>query len=121
VLDTTCQNCHGVQGTNWSDVDITNETYMKHASRDKGKESRGSRQMMDKAEMEVNGGSVFMNAGSNQEQDNGNGGLCLTCHGADGNNVSCTEGKWLDHLTMGRVSAPVFKSVSEFQTGGTCW
>lgn len=118
VLDTTCQNCHGVQGTNWSDVNINNETYMKHASRGN---PRGSRQMMDKAEMEVNGGFVFLNAGSNPTRDNGNGGLCLTCHGADGNNVSCAEGNWLDHLTEGRVSTAVFERVSEFQTGGNCW
>lgn len=119
VLDTTCQNCHGVQGTNWSDVNINNETYMKHASREN---PRGSRQMMDKAEMEVNGGLVFLNAGSNPPtRDNGNGGLCLTCHGADGDNVSCTEGNWLDHLTEGRVSTAVFERVSEFQTGGNCW
>jgi hypothetical protein len=118
VLDTTCQNCHGVQGTNWSQVSITNQTYLQHASRSS---ARGSRNMMDKAEMAVNGGSVFMNAGSNATQDNGNGGLCVGCHGADGNNVSCTNGTWLDHLTLGRVSAPVFEKVSTFQTGGTCW
>jgi len=121
VLDTTCQNCHGVQGDNWSDVAIDNETYMKHASRDDGTKPRGSRQMMDKAEMEVNGGSVFMNAGSNPTMDNGNGGLCLACHGEAGHKVSCSDGDWLDHLTQGRVSAPVFELVSKFQTGGTCW
>jgi hypothetical protein len=119
VLDTTCQNCHGPQGgANWSDVNIDNEEYMEHASRNN---PRGSRNMMDKAEMELNGGSVFMNAGSNQAQNNGNGGLCLACHGAEGSNVSCNDSEWLDHLTEGRVSAPVFEMVSEFRTGGTCW
>ena len=78
--------------------------------------------MMDKAEMEVNGGSVFMNAGSNQNQDNGNGGICLACHGKEGSEVSCSDGEWLNHLTEGRVSAPVFEKVSEFWNGGaTCW
>jgi cytochrome c5 len=118
VLDTTCQNCHGVQGANWADVNINNSTYMQHASRGN---PRGSRQMMDKAEMEVNGGSVFMNAGTNPTQDNGSGGICTACHGNEGANVSCTDGQWLNHLTLGRVSAPVFEKVSVFRTGGTCW
>ena len=128
VLNTTCQNCHGVNGGNtvdpnsvpadWSDVSINGETFLKHASHEN---PRGSRNMMDKAEMEVNGGIVFMNAGSNQTQDNGSGGLCLACHGSEGAKVSCNDGEWLDHLTEGRVSAPVFEKVSEFRTGGTCW
>ena len=118
VLDTTCQNCHGVQGTNWTDVNIGNETYMRHAMRGN---PRGSRQMMDKAEMEVNGGSVFTDTGTGQPGTDGNGGLCTTCHGSEGNNVSCTDGTWLNHLTEGRVSALVFENVSVNRTGVTCW
>jgi mono/diheme cytochrome c family protein len=118
VLDTTCQNCHGVQGANWADINISNSTYMQHASRNN---ARGSRNMMDKAEMEVNGGSVFMNAGSNATQDNGNAGICVACHGVEGANVSCNDNQWLDHLSLGRVSAPVFEKVSVFRTGATCW
>ena len=91
---------------------------MEHASRGS---PRGSRQMMDKAEMEVNGGSVFMDTGTGAPGTDGDGGLCTACHGSDGNNVSCTNGQWLDHLTEGRVSAPVFEKVSVNQTGGTCW
>jgi cytochrome c553 len=127
VLNTTCQNCHGPNRDNnvadpnsvpadWPDVRIGSSDYLRHVG------SEGvSRQMMDKAEMEVNGGSVFMNAGSNPTMDNGNGGLCLACHGEAGHKVSCSDGDWLDHLTQGRVSAPVFELVSKFQTGGTCW
>jgi cytochrome c553 len=78
--------------------------------------------MMDKAEMAVNGGSVFMNAGNNPTQDNGNAGICVACHNARGNSSSCTNGQWLNHLTLGRVSAPVFEKVSAFwNAGNTCW
>jgi hypothetical protein len=130
VLNTTCQNCHGVNGGNtqnpnstpadWTSVNITDRTFMQHASRSNG--ARGSRQMMDKAEMAVNGGSVFMNAGNNPNQDNGNAGICVACHTARGSSSSCTNGQWLNHLTLGRVSAPVFEKVSAFwNTGNTCW
>ena len=120
VLDTTCQNCHGPQnnaGVIWGDVNIGNQTYLQHASRNN---PRGSRNMMDKAEMEVNGGSVFLDTGAN-----GNGGLCVGCHSVyDGGNVadiSCGNGNWLDHLTDGRTSAAAFEKVSTEVTGGTCW
>jgi hypothetical protein len=130
VLNTTCQNCHGVNGGNtqnpnstpaqWTSVSISDRTFMQHASRSNG--ARGSRQMMDKAEMAVNGGSVFMNAGNNPNQDNGNAGICVACHTARGSSASCSNGTWLDHLTQGRVSAPVFEKVSAFwNTGNTCW
>ncbi len=126
VLNTTCQNCHGVnsEGGNpnpdsvpadWTNVNIGNDKFMEHAER-----GRGSRQMMDKAEMEVNGGSVFMDTGTD-----GNGGLCVACHnpydGKGVNAVSCVNGEWLNHLTEGRASAPAFEKVSTEVTGGTCW
>ena len=110
VLDTTCQNCHGVQGTNWSEVNIDNGTYMEHASRNN---PRGSRQMMDKAEIELTG-AVFTST-------DGSDGACLGCHGDESGNVSCTNGEWLNHLTEGRVAAEAFEHASTAQTGGTCW
>jgi cytochrome c553 len=116
VLDTTCQNCHGVQGANWSDVGPNNETYMRHAMRNP---PRGSRQMMDKAETELFGAPIS-NAGNNATQDNGTGGMCGTCHGNEGGNVSCTDNTWLDHLTEGRISEEAFVKVSLFRTGSTC-
>ncbi len=76
--------------------------------------------MMDKAEMAVNGGSVFLDTGVN-----GNGGLCVACHNVydngNVNDVSCNNGNWLDHLTDGRTSAAAFEQVSTEVTGGTCW
>jgi len=110
VLDTTCQNCHGVQGTNWSQVNVNNGTYMNHAARGN---PRGSRNMMDKAEIELTG-AVFSST-------DGSDGACLGCHGDDSNNVSCTNGQWLDHMTLGRVAASTFEHVSVQQTGGSCW
>ena len=108
VLDTTCQNCHGVQGDNWSDVLQMESDYLKHAM-----QGRASRQMMDKAEIELTG-AVFTSA-------NGSSGVCLGCHGNEGNEVSCNDGEWLDHLTEGRVSPVTFEDVSIARTGGTCW
>jgi len=114
-LDDTCQTCHGVQGPNWGDVDPNDETYMSHAMDD-----RGSRQMMDKAETALFG-APFSDAGNNPTNDNGTGGICGTCHGNEGNKVSCNDGEWLDHLVEGRVTASAFEAVSVFRTGATCW
>jgi len=117
VLDSTCQTCHIPQGGNdWSDVGINNETYMEHAM-----DNRGSRQMMDKAETELFGGPLS-DAGNNPTNDNGtgNGTICEACHGNEGNNVSCTDQEWLQHLTEGRVTESAWEAVSLFRTGSTC-
>lgn len=116
VLETTCQNCHGVQGTNWSSVSFNNGTYMRHAMRNP---PRGSRQMMDKAETQLFGAPIS-NAGNNATQDNGVGGMCGTCHGDRSGQVACTNNTWLNHLTQGRVTAAAFEKVSLFRTGTTC-
>jgi cytochrome c553 len=115
VLDTTCQNCHGVQGSNWSQVSPNNETYMRHAMRNP---PRGSRQMMDKAEMEVNGGVVFGfnpdgTANNAQRQT-----ACSTCHGQELGQQSCNN-TWRNHLTQGRVSQALWEAVSPVSADGT--
>ncbi|RKZ69885.1 MAG: hypothetical protein DRQ44_02265, partial [Gammaproteobacteria bacterium] len=117
VLDTTCQTCHGVQGgNNWSDMgSFTNpdKKFMEHAM-----DGRGSRTMMDKAEIE--------RWGAAQTTTDGSDGVCVACHdpfddkGASA--VSCSNGEWLDHLTEGRSSADAFEIASRAQNGGlSCW
>ena len=80
VLNTTCQNCHGVNGdfgssvvdTNstpaqWTKVASHTETFLKHSMN-----GFTSRQMMDKAETLVNGSVTGTTDGSD--------GVCLGCH-----------------------------------------
>jgi cytochrome c553 len=116
VLATTCQNCHGVQGANWADVGPGNGTYLRHAMRNP---PRGSRQMMDKAEIELFG--AVLTTTPNGAGQLGTNGVCTGCHGNEGGSVSCTNNTWLNHLTQGRVSASVFEAVSLNRTGSTCW
>ena len=111
VLDTTCQNCHGVQGTNWSDMGSYNnpdEKFVEHTM-----DGRGSRQMQDKAEIE-RWGAVLTSS-------NGADGVCTECHGNEANNVSCNDSEWQSHLTEGRVAAETFEKISTVLTGDTCW
>jgi hypothetical protein len=111
VLETTCLNCHGVQGDNWDDAGTFNnpdDKFLEHPM-----DGRGSRQMLDKAEIELWGAA--------QTSTDGSDGVCDVCHGDKAEDVSCNDGEWLDHLTEGRVSSPVFEKVSEILTGGTCW
>jgi hypothetical protein len=116
VLDTTCQNCHGQQpNASWSQVSPNNETYMRHAMRNP---PRGSRQMMDKAEMEVNGGVVFGfnpdgTANNAQRQT-----ACSTCHGQELGSQSCNN-TWRNHLTQGRVSQALWEAVSPVSADGS--
>jgi mono/diheme cytochrome c family protein len=117
VLNTTCQNCHGVNGSSsdpdtnsvpadWTAVADNDSTYLQHA--DIGLTSR---QMMDKAETLVNG-SVY---GSTDGSD----GVCLGCHVNRSTDVACNAG-WREHLTQGRVAESVWEQVSITRTGGTC-
>ncbi len=111
VLDTTCQNCHGVQGTNWSDMgSYTNPDgkFVEHAM-----DGRGSRQMQDKAEIERWGAVLTSSNGAN--------GVCTDCHGNEASNVSCNDSEWQLHLTEGRVAAETFEKISTILTGGSCW
>ncbi len=136
VLNSTCQTCHGVNESNtydlnsvpadWDKVNINNDKFLEHASRTGG--SRGSRNMMDKAEMEVNNGSVFLDTGTGAPGTDGDGGLCVTCHNGNGAQAqngaqaTCDNPDWLEHLSFGRVSAPAFEQVSvNRNNGNTCW
>jgi len=118
VLNTTCQNCHGVNGDFFSDPD-TNSTpadwgavashepeFLMHADGE-----FTSRQMMDKAEILVSG-SVY---GSTDGSD----GVCLGCHEDNSADVACNS-EWREHLTRGRVAESVWEQVSTSRTGGTC-
>ena len=80
VLNTTCKNCHGVDGdfdsnavdTNstpaqWTKVASHTETFLKHSMN-----GFTSRQMMDKAETLVNGSVAGTTDGSD--------GVCTGCH-----------------------------------------
>ena len=132
VLNTTCQNCHGVNGVfgstavntsstpaQWTKVASHTEVFLKHAMN-----GFTSRQMMDKAEKLVNGAVT-------QPAD----GLCTACHevldensgtydhtatlNAEGCNLD-NEPTWMEHLTQGRVAESVWEEVSNAQTGTNC-
>jgi hypothetical protein len=73
-----------------------------------------SRQMIDKAEMLVNGAVSGTTDGSD--------GVCVGCHvdyTGGGTSLNCTNG-WRKHVTQGRVAESVFVQVSEGITGTTC-
>jgi hypothetical protein len=111
VLDTTCLNCHGVQGDNWSK--IVNEpsgTWLRHAM-----DGRTSREMMDKAQIEKLG-HVY-------GEQNTRTTVCEGCHGDEWNSVSCSgedSTEWRQHLTQGRVSQSIWEYVTKQRTGSTC-
>ena len=121
VLNSTCQNCHGVNGAfvppntsstpaQWTGVANHAANFLKHASVGK---AYVSRQMMDKAETLVNG-SVYGTT-------DGSDGVCVGCH-ADFTvtpGVSCTA-SWKQHLTQGRVAESVWEQVSNQRTGSLC-
>jgi hypothetical protein len=122
VLDSTCQNCHGVQGNNWSQVSATNASFIDHPDTGGKILPRG---MMDKAEMAVNGGVVF---GFNKDA-NGNitanvaqrQGVCSGCHGQEypnGGTMGCNN-TWRQHLTQGRVSQALWEDMSPVAANGT--
>ena len=110
VLTSTCLNCHGVQGDNWSDVDPLESSYTDHAW--KGGSKDIPRSMMDKAETELYG-APFTSA-------NGSTGVCLSCHGNEGRSVSCGDTEWKQHLTEGRVAESTWETVSLNRTDSTC-
>ena len=125
VLNTTCQNCHGVNGFggpgynpnsvpgDWTLVvdnpSPKDEAYLGHAN-----DGRTSRLMMDNAEMLVNGGPFTTT--------NGSDGVCIGCHvdqTAGGTSLACNVG-WKQHLTQGRVAESVWEKVSLAITGTRC-
>jgi cytochrome c5 len=124
VLNTTCQNCHGVDGdftnvdtssdpADWTKVAASTEVFLKHSMI-----GYTSRQMMDKAEMLVNGQVSGTSDGSD--------GVCLGCHGdASGelNSEGCdldNEPYWFQHLTQGRVAESAWEDASWAQTNSNC-
>jgi hypothetical protein len=110
VLTSTCLNCHDVQGTDWSDVQLDNEDYMEHASSSSNKDI--PRSMMDKAETELYGAPFSSTDGSD--------GACLGCHGNEANGVNCNDTEWKLHLSEGRVAVSTWETVSLVRTGSTC-
>jgi VCBS repeat-containing protein len=136
VLNSTCQNCHGVNGefgsgnvnTNstpaqWTKVASHEDGFLKHAMN-----GFTSRQMMDKAEKLVNGGVTVPDPGNPD-------GLCTACHeeiddvtnSLDHTGVLAAEGcdldneaDWYQHLTQGRVAESVWEQVSQAQTSTNC-
>jgi cytochrome c553 len=122
VLDSTCQNCHGVQGNNWSQVSATNGEFIDHPDTNSKILPRG---MMDKAEIAVNGGVVF---GFNKDA-NGNitanvgqrQGVCSGCHSQEypnGGVMNCGN-TWREHLEDGRVSQALWEDMSPVAADGT--
>lgn len=125
VLNTTCQNCHGVDGaplsavdthsvpSDWTRVASHELEFLTHA-----RNGLTSRRLMDLAEVRVNG-SV-----TEPEQ-----GLCTACHqqGNDYTDELAAKGcdldgqaDWYQHLTQGHVAEAVWERVSLQQTGTRC-
>jgi mono/diheme cytochrome c family protein len=119
VLNTTCQNCHGVDGAFGSSAVNTNSVpadWTKVASHEPGFLQHSywgftSRQMMDNAETLV--------SGSVDGTTDGSDGVCVGCHANFSAGLSCTAG-WRQHLTQGRVAESVWEQVSEMKTGTLC-
>ena len=117
VLNSTCQNCHGVDGgavinansttAQWTKVASHDPMFLAHAS-----SQLASRQMLDKAEILVNGAVSGTTDGSD--------GVCIACHGNESGAVACNNATWLQHLTMGRVAESAWETASQAQTGSTC-
>jgi hypothetical protein len=126
VLNSTCQNCHGVNGdfssapdTNstpaqWTNVASHEEAFLRHA--DNG---FASRQMMDKAEILVSGHVTGEGTKGNEVSK-----LCSSsCHKGPKfeNMAKCGNPTWMQHLPRGRVAESVWEQVSKEQNGGsTC-
>jgi len=126
VLNTTCQNCHGVNGEFGAGNVDTNSTpaqWTKVASHEQGFLKHAyfgftSRQMMDKAERLVLGDVYGTTDGSD--------GVCTGCHGDNTAELSAegcdldNEPFWFQHLTQGRVAESVWEKASLAQTGTRC-
>ena len=79
---------------------------------------RVSRELMDKAEIAVNGAV--------STTSNGIDGVCAGCHTVGGvaqdmtGSVDCANLKWKQHLTKGRVAQSVWEMVSNSYALSTC-
>ena len=124
VLNTTCQNCHGVNGyggpgfnpnsvpADWTLVAVpgspdASEPYLGHAH-----DGRTSRLMMDNAEMLVNGAPLDTTDGSD--------GVCTGCHVDATSWISTCTTPWKNHLVEGRVTEKAWETASIAITGDTC-
>ena len=128
VLNTTCQNCHGVNGdfspgafnTNSSPGDWTKVASHEVEFLEHSEDGLVSRQMMDKAEMLVLG-RVTGGEGSKPKELSV---LCSSCHEFKGNamkKATCDNMTWKKHLPRGRVAESVWEQVSMDQNrGSTC-
>ena len=117
VLDSTCQNCHGVKGNNWDEVISENDAYIDHND-PQSQNKHMPRGMMDKAEIAVNGGVVFgfnPDGSANVQQRND---VCSGCHGNRLGDQSCDD-TWRRHLTDGFVSEVLWVDLSTVQADGS--
>jgi len=122
VLNSTCQNCHGVNGEffadpdpgsqpgDWTAISADSPNYLMHAS-----QGVTSRKMMDMAEI-ARFGQVL---GTASEADRAQ--LCTTCHGENRlDAVDDCDDTWRAHLSRGLVAEAVWEDVSLARTGSRC-
>jgi ribosomal protein L40E len=118
VLNTTCQNCHGVNGVfgpknpnsvpgDWTAVASHETPFLQHA--DNGWTSR---LMMDEAEELV--------LGAPYETTDGSDGVCTGCHVNATSWISTCTTAWKEHLVKGRATETAWETASEAITGDTC-
>jgi len=105
-----CQNCHG---DNSGLIASDNRTWTEHSYK-----GRSSREMMDKAEIAVQGhvgGDI--NAGEDPTNT-----VCTSCHGDRSRTLQrrgCTS-KWNNHLVQGRSSEVAWEYMSNTYAGSNC-
>jgi mono/diheme cytochrome c family protein len=118
VLNTTCQNCHAVNGAfgaknpnsvpaDWAAIASHETPFLQHA--DNGWTSR---LMMDEAESLV--------LGTPYSTTDGSDGVCTGCHADYSASVSCSSTAWKEHLVNGRATEAAWEAASMAQTGSTC-
>ena len=109
-LDDYCLNCHQ---DNSGQISSSNRTWTEHSYK-----GRSSREMMDKAEIAVQGhvgGDI--NAGEDPTNT-----VCTSCHGDRSNTLSrkgCST-KWNNHLIQGRSSEVAWEYMSTTYAGSNC-
>ena len=102
-----CLNCHRDSA---SKISVSSPKWLKHAQ-----EGRVSRKIMDQVEVSQLGSVIGDPANQNPIT-----GVCKGCHVEQSLRVSCSNTKWKQHVTRGRVSEKVWEYVSKTRTGSTC-